>query len=70
MTTITSKSARDAVLAGGPTSAALVILLHIGLGIEEAALLAPLAALVAMGGYRSLRARWPWLADMDAPSGS
>lgn len=65
----TGKSVRDAGLVGGTTAIALSLLTHYGI---EAALAVPLSTAVggfAAWAYRSLRNRWPWLADLD-PTGA
>ena len=63
------KPVRDAVVTGAPATLVLSVLLEQGVPTATATLLSVLAAAGASLAYRWLRARWPWLLALDAPSG-
>jgi len=64
------KPVRDAVVTGAPATLVLSMLLEQGVPIETATLLSVLAAAGASLVYRWVRARWPWLLIIDAPTGA
>ena len=65
-----NKSIRDAAVTGAPATLVLSVLLESGVPTAMATLLAVLASAVASMVYRAVRARWPWLLALDAPSGA
>lgn len=60
------KSIRDGAIPGTAAAATVVLFTHLGFSVTESAVLGPFAAAVAAWLYRTLRARWPWLAEFDA----
>lgn len=67
----TGKSIRDGGIAGGIAvlvSTVLVEQFDVPSGVAIA--LGPMAGAVAARAYRMLRARWPWLLNLDPPGGS
>ena len=64
----TSKSIRDGIVSGTPAGIAMLVLMRLGLSDFEAVAIAPVITVVAARAYRALRARWPWLLAVDAPS--
>lgn len=56
MGTANQKSIRDGIVAGTPTSAAVIILVHLGVPLEIAGVFAPFALVGWMRFYRALRA--------------
>ena len=64
------KPVRDAIVTGAPATLVLSVLLEQGVPTATATLLSVLAAAGASLAYRWLRARWPWLLAVDAPSGA
>ena len=63
------KAIRDAVVTGAPATLVLSVLLEQGVPTATATALSVLASALASMAYRAVRARWPWLLAMDAPSG-
>ena len=64
------KPIRDAIVTGAPATLVLSMLLEQGVPTATATLLSVLAAAGASFAYRWVRARWPWLLAIDAPTGS
>lgn len=64
------KAIRDAVVTGAPATLVLSVLLEQGVPAATATLLSVLAAALASMAYRWVRARWPWLLALDAPTGA
>ena len=64
-----NKSVRDALVTGAPATLVLSMLLEQGVPTATATALAVLAGAVASMAYRAVRARWPWLLALDAPTG-
>ena len=64
------KPVRDAIVTGAPATLVLSALLEQGVPTATATLLSVLAAAGASLVYRWVRARWPWLLAVDAPSGA
>lgn len=65
-----SKALRDAAVTGAPATLVLSMLLEQGVPTATATALSVLASALVSLAYRALRARWPWLLAMDAPSGA
>ena len=63
------KAIRDAVVTGAPATLVLSVLLEQGVPIATATALSVLASALASLAYRAVRARWPWLLAVDAPTG-
>ena len=63
------KAIRDAVVTGAPATLVLSVLLEQGVPIATAAALSVLASALVSLAYRAVRARWPWLLAVDAPTG-
>ena len=64
------KPIRDAIVTGAPATLVLPMLLEQGVPTATATLLSVLAAAGASLAYRAVRARWPWLLAIDAPTGA
>ena len=64
------KAIRDAVVTGAPATLVLSVLLEQGVPTATATALSVLASALASLAYRAVRARWPWLLAVDAPSGA
>ena len=64
------KAIRDAVVTGAPATLVLSMLLEQGVPTATATLLSVLASALVSLAYRAVRARWPWLLAVDAPSGA
>ena len=64
------KSIRDAAVTGTPATLVLSALVSVGVPVEMATLLSIVAGALASMAYRAVRARWPWLLAVDAPSGA
>jgi len=64
------KPVRDAIVTGTPATLVLPMLLEQGVPVETATLLSVLVAAGASLVYRWVRARWPWLLAVDAPTGA
>lgn len=63
------KAIRDAVVTGAPATLVLSVLLEQGVPIATATALSVLASALVSLAYRAVRARWPWLLAVDAPTG-
>ena len=63
------KAIRDAVVTGAPATLVLSVLLEQGVPTATATALSVLASALASMAYRAVRARWPWLLALDAPTG-
>ena len=63
------KAIRDAVVTGAPATLVLSVLLEQGVPTATATALSVLASALVSLAYRAVRARWPWLLAVDAPSG-
>ena len=63
-----NKSLRDAAVTGTPAALVMGALVSVGVPVEMATLLSIVAAGLASMAYRAVRARWPWLLAVDAPS--
>lgn len=64
------KPVRDAIVTGAPATLVLSMLLEQGVPTATATLLSVLVGAGASLAYRAVRARWPWLLALDAPSGA
>ena len=64
------KAIRDAVVTGAPATLVLSMLLEQGVPTATATALSVLASALVSLAYRAVRARWPWLLAVDAPSGA
>ena len=64
------KPIRDAVVTGAPATLVLSVLLEQGVPTATATALSVLASALVSLAYRAVRARWPWLLAVDAPSGA
>lgn len=64
------KAIRDAVVTGAPATLVLSMLLEHGVPTATATFVSVLASALASMAYRAVRARWPWLLALDAPSGA
>lgn len=64
------KAIRDAVVTGAPATLVLSVLLEQGVPIATATALSVLASALVSLAYRAVRARWPWLLAVDAPTGT
>ena len=64
------KAIRDAVVTGAPATLVLSVLLEQGVPTATATALSVLASALASMAYRAVRARWPWLLAVDAPTGA
>ena len=64
------KAIRDAVVTGAPATLVLSMLLEQGVPTATATLLSVLVSALVSLAYRAVRARWPWLLALDAPSGA
>jgi hypothetical protein len=64
------KSIRDGIISGTPAGIAMLVCMRLGLSDFEAVAIAPVVTVVAARAYRALRARWPWLLAVDAPTGA
>ena len=64
------KAIRDAVVTGAPATLVLSVLLEQGVPTATATALSVLASALASMAYRAVRARWPWLLALDAPTGA
>ena len=67
---MTYKAIRDAVVTGAPATLVLSVLVEHGVPSATATALAVLASGLISMAYRAIRARWPWLLAVDAPSDS
>ena len=67
---MTQKPIRDAIVTGAPATLVLSMLLEQGVPTATATLLSVLAAAGASLVHRWVRARWPWLLAIDAPTGA
>ena len=63
------KAIRDAVVTGAPATLVLSMLLEQGVPTATATALSVLASALVSLAYRAVRARWPWLLAVDAPTG-
>ena len=63
------KAIRDAVVTGAPATLVLSVLLEQGVPTAAATALSVLASALVSLVYRAVRARWPWLLALDAPTG-
>lgn len=74
MGTANQKSLRDGVVAGAPTSASVLILVHLGMPLELAVAVAPFGLVAWMRFYRALRAMQnpvgAFIRSMDDPAPS
>jgi hypothetical protein len=64
------KAIRDAVVTGAPATLVLSMLIEQGVPTATATALSVLASALASMAYRAVRARWPWLLAVDAPTGA
>lgn len=64
------KAIRDAVVTGAPATLVLSMLIEQGVPTATATALSVLASALASLAYRAVRARWPWLLAVDAPTGA
>ena len=64
------KAIRDAVVSGVPATLVLSMLLEQGVPTATATALSVLVSALASMAYRAVRARWPWLLALDAPTGA
>jgi len=64
------KAIRDAVVTGAPATLVLSMLLEQGVPTATATALSVLASALVSLAYRAVRARWPWLLSVDAPTGA
>ena len=64
------KAIRDAVVTGAPATLVLSVLLEQGVPTATATALSVLASALVSLAYRGVRARWPWLLAVDAPTGA
>ena len=64
-----NKSVRDAAVSGAPSVLIMGALVGAGVPAELATAISVVASVFASAAYRWVRARWPWLLEVDAPSG-
>ena len=64
------KAIRDAAVTGAPATLVLSVLLEQGVPTATATALSVLASALVSLAYRAVRARWPWLLAVDAPTGA
>ena len=64
------KAIRDAAVTGAPATLVLSMLLEQGVPTATATALSVLASALVSLAYRAVRARWPWLLAVDAPTGA
>jgi hypothetical protein len=64
------KAIRDAVVTGAPATLVLSMLLEQGVPTATATALSVLVSALVSLAYRAVRARWPWLLAVDAPTGA
>ena len=64
-----NKPFRDAAVSGAPSVLVMGALVGAGVPAELATALSVVTSVVASAAYRWVRARWPWLLAVDAPSG-
>ena len=64
------KAIRDAVVTGAPATLVLSMLLEHGVPTATATFVSVLASALVSLAYRAVRARWPWLLALDAPTGA
>ena len=65
-----NKPFRDAAVCGTPSVLVMGALVGAGVPAELATALSVVTSVVASAVYRWVRARWPWLLAVDAPSGA
>ena len=63
------KPIRDALVTGSPAAISLAVLVELGIDTGTAAAASMLIASIASAIYRIVRERWPWLLEMDKPTG-
>ena len=63
------KPIRDALVTGSPASISLAVLVELGIDTGTAAAASMLISSIASAIYRIVRERWPWLLEMDKPTG-
>ena len=63
-----NKPFRDAAVSGAPSVLVMGVLVGAGVSAELATALSVVTSVVASAAYRWVRARWPWLLEVDAPS--
>ena len=64
------KPIRDAVVTGAPATLVLSMLLEQGVPTATATFVSVVVSALASMAYRAVRARWPWLLAVDAPTGA
>ena len=64
-----NKPFRDAAVSGAPSVLIMGALVGAGVPAELATAISVVASVFASAAYRWVRARWPWLLEVDAPSG-
>ena len=63
------KPIRDALVTGSPAAISLAVLVELGIDTGTAAAASMLISSIASEIYRIVRERWPWLLEMDKPTG-
>ncbi len=63
------KPIRDALVTGSPAAISLAVLVELGIDTGTAAAASMLISSIASAIYRIVRERWPWLLEMDKPTG-
>ena len=63
------KPVRDALVTGSPAAISLAVLVELGIDTGTAAAASMLISSIASAIYRIVRERWPWLLEMDKPTG-
>ena len=63
------KPIRDALVTGSPAAISLAVLVELGIDTGTAAAASMLISSIASAIYRIVRDRWPWLLEMDKPTG-
>ena len=64
------KAIRDAVVTGAPATLMLSVLLEQGVPTATATFVSVVVSALVSLAYRAVRARWPWLLALDAPTGA
>ena len=60
---------RDALVTGSPAAISLAVLVELGVDLGTATAASMVISSLASGLYRIVRERWPWLLEMDKPTG-
>ena len=64
------KPVRDAIVTGAPATLVLSMLLEQGVPTATATFVSVVVSALVSLAYRAVRARWPWLLAVDAPTGA